>query len=128
MHQRFVLSLITIFFLLGGVASADGVLFNRSPAHPSRADEPTALPPHGRETSDSRVMCQVFYLIRKGINYVMVGERQFTLLPGSVLHDAKKKPLTLQEITLPCHASLCYYLKPNRRDAYLVSLYLMPEK
>jgi hypothetical protein len=74
------------------------------------------------------VMCQVFYLIRKGINYVMVGERQFTLLPGSVLHDAKKKPLTLQEITLPCHASLCYYLKPNRRDAYLVSLYLMPEK
>lgn len=72
-------------------------------------------------------MCQAVYLISKGDNYVMGGERQFTLLPGSLLHDTEKKPLTLQDLTLPCHASLCYYLTPNRRDGCLVSLCLMPE-
>jgi hypothetical protein len=73
-------------------------------------------------------MCQAVYLIRKGNNYVTAGERHFTLLPGSVLQDAQKKPLTLNDITLPCHASLCYWLTVNRRDAYLVSLCLIPER
>jgi len=122
------LSLITLFSLLRGVASEDGVLLNQSPPHSSWADETTALPLQGRKTPDAGIMCQAVYLIRKGNNYVTAGERHFTLLPGSVLQDTKKKPLTLQEITLPCHASLCYYLKPNRRDACLVSLCLMPAR
>jgi hypothetical protein len=127
-HQRWILSLITLFFLLGGVASEDGVLFNQSPTHSSWANETTALPIPEGKTPDARIMCQAVYLIRKGNNYVMGDERQFTLLPGSVLHDAQKKPITLQDLTLPCHASLCYYIMPNRRDACLVSLCLMPER
>jgi hypothetical protein len=73
-------------------------------------------------------MCQTVYLISKGNTYVTAGERQFTLLPGSLLQDAQKKPLALHDIRLPSHASLCYYRKPNRRDAYLVSLNLIPER
>jgi hypothetical protein len=127
-HRRLVLSLVTVFSLLRGVASGDGVHFKRWPAHSSWANEATALPPQGRKIPDARIMCHTVYLISKGNMYVTAGERQFTLLPGAVLQDAQKKPLTLHDIRLPCHASLCYYRTPNRRDACIVSLSLMPER
>ena len=127
-HPRWVLSFIAICYLLWGVASGDGVLFNRWPAHASRADESTAPAPQGRKTPDTRIRCETVYLIRKGADYVTAGERRFILLPGSLLQDGQQKPLTLHDITLPCHASLCYYRTPNRRDAFLVSLCLVPER
>jgi hypothetical protein len=127
-HPRCVLSLITLSYLILGDTSGDGLLLNQPPAHYSWADVATALPPQGRKASDGGIMCQVVYLTSKGNNHVMAGERQFNLLPGSVLQDAQKKPLALNDITLPCHASFCYWLTVNRRDAYLVSLCLIPER
>lgn len=118
---------MTVFILLLAVAGWHTVLVDRQPLPSSCAGEITASPPRAEETAAAGLLCQVFSIVSTGNDYLMAGERQFILNPGSVLEDLNKNPLTLEDLPLPCRASICYYLKPNRPEAHLLSLTLMPE-
>ena len=91
------------------------------------AEQSSVEPQSGVIEPERQIICRKVTLKGKGEDYLVVGERHFKILPGTVIKDADVKDLSLDQLKVPCEADVCYFLKPNQKGAYLASITLLSE-
>lgn len=91
------------------------------------AEQSSVEPQSGVIEPERQIICRKVTLKGKGKDYLVVGERHFKILPGTVIKDVDMKDLSLDQLEIPCEADVCYFLKPNQKGAWLASITLLSE-
>ncbi len=57
-----------------------------------------------------------------GANFIFVKERPFRVAPEAVIKDKKGKPLTFENLAVPCRARITYHLSGHNRRPYVTEI------